>query len=85
MARQVSLDSRHVLLRRYGCRREGGRAVRSIGKPIADVVGPHPFAAWQQAFDPLLTPGARDYWKTHDFAELSDTAIESLAGGQQAA
>ncbi len=52
--------------------------LRSIGKPIADVVGPHPFVNWEQAFDPLLAPGARNYWKSHDFAELSDPAIETL-------
>lgn len=52
--------------------------LRSIGKPIADVVGPAPFAAWQQAFDPLLTPGARNYWKSQDFARLSDPAISVL-------
>ena len=54
--------------------------LRSIGKPIADVVGPTPFAGWQQAFDPLLTPGARNYWKSHDFTELSDAAIDILVG-----
>jgi hypothetical protein len=54
--------------------------LRAIGQPIADVVGPHPFAGWQQAFDPLLAPGARNYWKSHDFAELSDPAIEILIG-----
>ncbi|MET3853728.1 FAD-binding oxidoreductase [Rhizobium sp. OAE497] len=52
--------------------------LRGIGKPIADVVGPVPFAAWQQAFDPLLTPGARNYWKSQDFAALSDQAIAVL-------
>src|SRR5688572_17508668 len=54
--------------------------LRAIGQPIADVVGPHPFAGWQQAFDPLLAPGARNYWKSHDFTELSDAAIEILIG-----
>jgi len=54
--------------------------MRAIGKPLADVVGPHPFAGWQQAFDPLLAPGARNYWKSHDFAELSDEAIDLLLG-----
>ncbi|MDK1489994.1 FAD-binding oxidoreductase [Sinorhizobium sp. 7-81] len=53
-------------------------ALRSIGNPIADVVGPSPFVGWQQAFDPLLTPGARNYWKSHDFMELSDTTIDIL-------
>lgn len=50
--------------------------LRAIGKPIADVVGPHPFTAWQQAFDPLLAPGARNYWKSHDLIALADPAIE---------
>lgn len=62
---------------------EGEKAtarLRSIGKPIADVVGPAPFTAWQQAFDPLLTPGARNYWKSHDFTELSDATIRILIG-----
>jgi FAD/FMN-containing dehydrogenase len=50
--------------------------LRAIGNPIADVISPHPFAGWQQAFDPLLTPGARNYWKTHDFNEMSDAMID---------
>lgn len=53
--------------------------LRKLGKPIADVLGPHPFVGWQAAFDPLLTPGARNYWKTHDFTELSDGAIDVIA------
>ena len=52
--------------------------IRDLGTPIADVVSPHPLVAWQQAFDPLLTPGARNYWKSHDFAGLSDGAIETI-------
>jgi FAD/FMN-containing dehydrogenase len=50
--------------------------LQALGKPIADVVGPHPFAGWQTALDPLLTPGARNYWKSHDFLELTEGAIE---------
>jgi len=60
---------------------EGEKAVaelRGLGDPIADVVGPHPFVGWQAAFDPLLEPGARNYWKSHDFQELSDAAIAVL-------
>ena len=52
--------------------------LRAVGNPIADVVGPHPFVGWQQAFDPLLTPGERNYWKTHDFAALSDDLIDTV-------
>jgi FAD/FMN-containing dehydrogenase len=47
---------------------------RALGKPIVDLVQPHPFVGWQSAFDPLLTPGARNYWKSHDFSNLSDAA-----------
>ena len=49
---------------------------RKLGQPIADAFGPHPFAGFQKAFDPLLTPGARNYWKSHNFAELSDALID---------
>ena len=54
--------------------------LRAIGTPIADVIGPHPFVGWQQAFDPLSTPGERNYWKTHDFAEMSDGLIDAVLG-----
>lgn len=56
---------------------------RAIGAPIADLVGPHPFVGWQQAFDPLLAPGARNYWKSHDLRELSDAAWEILLDAAQ--
>jgi FAD/FMN-containing dehydrogenase len=64
-----------------GDRAEGERLLaplRAIGNPIADVIGPHPYAGWQQAFDPLLTPGARNYWKSHDFRGLSDELLDTL-------
>lgn len=57
---------------------EAMKPLRALGDPIADVIGPHPFAGWQQAFDPLLTPGARNYWKSHDLTNLSDGAIDAL-------
>jgi len=60
---------------------DGQRALeplRALGEPIADVVGMQPFAAWQTAFDPLLTPGAYNYWKSHNFLELSDNLLDSL-------
>ena len=64
-----------------GDMKEGEKAVkplRALGKPIADVISPHPFAGWQAAFDPLLTPGARNYWKSHDFIDLPDAAIKAI-------
>ncbi len=61
----------------------GQRAIeplRAFGDPIADAVGPHSFVEFQAAFDPLLTPGARNYWKSHDFSSLSDGAIDTMIG-----
>jgi FAD/FMN-containing dehydrogenase len=60
---------------------EGVRAaapLRAFGRPVADVVAPHPYAAWQTVLDPLLAPGQRNYWKSHDFRELSDELIDVL-------
>ncbi len=60
---------------------EGEKAMsplRALGEPIADVISPHKFVDWQAAFDPLLTPGARNYWKSHDFDALSSGAIAGL-------
>ncbi len=54
------------------------KPLRAMGTPIADVVGPHPFTGWQTALDPLLTPGARNYWKSHSFAAIDDGLIDVL-------
>ncbi|UCH30909.1 MAG: FAD-binding oxidoreductase [Myxococcales bacterium] len=51
--------------------------LRDYGDPIADVISPHTFIQWQTAFDPLLTPGARNYWKSHNFLELSDGLLDT--------
>lgn len=56
------------------------KKLRGLGAPIADVIGPHPFVGWQAAFDPLLTPGERNYWKSRDFIELSDKTIDTILG-----
>ena len=63
---------------------EGERAtqpLRSYGRPLADVVAPQPFVAWQTAFDPLLTPGMRNYWKSHNFSRLEDGLLKVLETG----
>lgn len=53
---------------------------RPLGERIADLIAPHSFGGWQSAFDVLLTPGARNYWKGHDFTDISDSAIQVLLG-----
>ncbi len=54
--------------------------LREWGDPVADVIQLNPYAGFQQAFDPLLEPGARNYWKSHNFTELSDGLIDTLIG-----
>ncbi|QYG00967.1 FAD-binding oxidoreductase [Massilia sp. NP310] len=50
--------------------------IAKLGEPLGMHVGPMPYAAWQQIFDPMLTPGARNYWKSHNFTQLSDGALD---------
>lgn len=52
--------------------------LRKFGTPYGEHIGVQPYTAWQQAFDPLLTPGARNYWKSHNFSQLSDGAIDAI-------
>jgi len=52
--------------------------VRHFGEAVGAHVGPAPYSAWQQGFDPLLTPGARNYWKSHNFTALDDGLIDTV-------
>ncbi len=60
---------------------EGERLIaplRGFGKPLGEHIGVQPYTAWQQAFDPLLAKGARNYWKSHNFSRLSSEAIDTI-------
>ena len=60
---------------------EGQKLIEPLhrfGDAHGEHIGAQPYAQWQQAFDPLLTPGARNYWKSHNFTELSDGALDSI-------
>jgi FAD/FMN-containing dehydrogenase len=46
--------------------------LRRFGTPLGEHVGVQPYVAWQQVFDPLLTAGARNYWKSHNLSMLED-------------
>ncbi len=64
-----------------GAVEEGARVaepLRRFGSPVGEHIGPVPYAAFQQAFDPLLTPGARNYWKSHDLREIGDAAVDCV-------
>ncbi|MEO5616444.1 MAG: FAD-binding oxidoreductase [Candidatus Eisenbacteria bacterium] len=52
--------------------------LRKFGTPAGEHVGVQPYTAWQQAFDPLLTPGARNYWKSHNFSRLEDGLFDAV-------
>ena len=52
--------------------------LRKFGTPFGEFIGVQPYTAWQQAFDPLLTPGARNYWKSHNFSRIDAGLIDVL-------
>jgi FAD/FMN-containing dehydrogenase len=52
--------------------------LRTFGDLHGEHVVPLPYSQWQQAFDPLLTPGARNYWKSHNFTELNESAFNVM-------
>src|SRR4029079_2307468 len=52
--------------------------LRRFGAPWGEHIGVQPYVAWQQAFDPLLTPGARNYWKSHNLTTLQDGLIDAV-------
>jgi len=52
--------------------------VRTFGTVLGEHVGAQPYTQWEKAFDPLLTPGARNYWKSHNFTELADGALNAI-------
>jgi FAD/FMN-containing dehydrogenase len=52
--------------------------LRRFGDVQGEHIGAQPFVQWQKAFDPLLTPGARNYWKSHNFTELADGVLDEM-------
>ena len=52
--------------------------LRKFGSPLGEHVGVQPYTSWQKAFDPLLTPGARNYWKSHNFTRIEDGLIDTV-------
>jgi FAD/FMN-containing dehydrogenase len=52
--------------------------LRAFGTAHGEHLGAQPYTSWQKAFDPLLTPGARNYWKSHNFTQLADGALDSI-------
>ena len=52
--------------------------LRTLGTVLGEHIGVQPYVAWQQTFDPLLTPGARNYWKSHNFTTLGERLFDEV-------
>jgi FAD/FMN-containing dehydrogenase len=52
------------------------KKLTEFGKPYGVHIGAMPYVQWQQAFDPLLAPGARNYWKSHNFEQLTPNLLD---------
>jgi FAD/FMN-containing dehydrogenase len=52
--------------------------LHAFGRPEGAHIGLQPYTAWQKAFDPLLAPGARNYWKSHNFSTLEDGLFDAI-------
>ena len=54
------------------------RPLRTLAEPVADLLGPVPYAAMQQILDPLWQAGAHNYFTSAMIDDLSDAAVEEL-------
>jgi len=59
--------------------------VLKFGTPAGSALAPMPYAGFQAAFDPLLQPGARNYWKSHDIDRLDDGLLDAAIAAAAAA
>jgi FAD binding domain len=58
--------------------------IRHAGTALADVIAPMPYSQWQQMLYPGAPPGRWQYWKSVNFARLSDGAIDLLVAAAEA-
>jgi FAD/FMN-containing dehydrogenase len=61
------------------------RALRSLGRPLLDLISPMPYVAHQSSLDDTVSHGWHYYWKSTDLAGLSDGAIAVIADHAYAA
>ena len=52
--------------------------IRQASQSHGEHVGQVPWVNWQQGFDSLVPHGARNYWKSHQIKELSDSCIDRI-------
>jgi hypothetical protein len=54
--------------------------LRTLGRPLADLVAPMSYTAFQAAGDEGVPPGLRNYWKSCYLDQLTDEAVDTLVG-----
>src|SRR3954471_22014099 len=67
--------------------REGERDVeplRQFAEPVADLMGPMPYASMQGLIDPLWGPGAYNHMKSGFMHSVDDTTVDALVAGHSA-
>jgi FAD/FMN-containing dehydrogenase len=52
--------------------------LRALGKPVADMIAPRPYAQMQSLVDATLPRGRRYYWKSHYLATINLATIDIL-------
>ncbi len=61
------------------------RPIRELAEPIADLLGPIPYAGLQSLLDPLWPKGIQAYFKGTHLSHLDDALIDRLCEAHQAA
>jgi FAD/FMN-containing dehydrogenase len=59
------------------------RPLRTLGTPLADLLGPVPYVALQQLLDPMYEAGAANYFTSAFLNELPDSAVDTFADAHQ--
>jgi FAD/FMN-containing dehydrogenase len=59
------------------------RPLRSLGTPIADLLGPIPYLNLQQLFDPAWPAGAANYFTSAFFDRMPDEAVNTVVEYQR--
>jgi FAD/FMN-containing dehydrogenase len=52
--------------------------LRRFGDAYGEQIGSQPYVEWQQAFNSMLSRGARNYWKSHNLTELRDEVLDAI-------
>jgi len=57
---------------------KAAQPLRTLGEPLADLMGPMPYTAMQSLLDPLWTAGAQNYFTGALLSGLTDETIDTL-------